>query len=81
MIRYCDICSMPVISGYHAEMDRYYCSKDCLHHRFTDAEWKAACEDYPMEFYWTDYTDDTIGTRVQAYPNEGEMRDRNGSPL
>lgn len=36
--------------------EAYYCSKECLHHDFTEEEWEAECRS-GNESYWTQWDD------------------------
>ena len=50
--RRCSECGKLMRAGHCADMGvAYYCSEDCLHTDFTDAEWAAECESNDQSYY------------------------------
>lgn len=53
--RICSECGALMHEGYCCGMGyKYYCSNECLHHDFTDDEWRTECETDDQS-YWTDW--------------------------
>lgn len=56
--RRCSICGKLMREGYCEDAGAaYYCSDDCLHHDYTDEEWKKECENFPQGSYWTSWAE------------------------
>lgn len=50
--RRCSECGRLMREGYCVDMGTdYYCSTDCLHTEFTDAEWEKECENNDQSYY------------------------------
>ena len=59
-MRKCTHCGKPMSEGYYAGGD-YYCSEDCLHTVYTDAEWLDLCDDGEADdFYYTEWELDDV---------------------
>ena len=54
-IRVCSECGHLMDDGYIDADFHYYCSDDCLHKQYSDDEWNELCENYPYDFYWTEW--------------------------
>lgn len=56
-LRRCSICGKFMDEGYYCQGDgKYYCSDECLHHDYTDEEYKAQySEDDPDCCFWTEW--------------------------
>lgn len=53
--RICSECGSLMHEGYCYGMGyKYYCSKECLHHDFTDEGWMTECKNDDQS-YWTDW--------------------------
>lgn len=51
--RRCSICGKLMREGYCEDGGwRYYCSEECLHTKYSDAEWEEECESNE-DSYWT----------------------------
>lgn len=52
-IRRCSVCGRLMQEGYCEDGGwRYYCSDECLHTKYSDAEWEEECENNENS-YWT----------------------------
>lgn len=57
-MRKCSICGKPMTEGYCYEGGlMYFCSDECLHQQFTDAEWEELYSD-DGDSYWTSWEED-----------------------
>lgn len=54
-IRICSECGKIMQSGYITADFDYYCSDDCLHKHYTDEEWEKLYEEYPDDYYYTEW--------------------------
>lgn len=58
-MRTCDCCHKPMIEGFCIfDGEQYYCSEDCLHTAYTQAEYDLMYENDCA--YWTDWEEDDV---------------------
>lgn len=51
-MRCCSVCDKPMREGYVVnDGEEYYCSKDCLHTKYTEEEYSQMCDNDTA--YWT----------------------------
>lgn len=58
----CSECHKKMMAGYCIEGgDKYYCSDECLHKRYTEQEYLKLYDNGDGDSYWTEWdeTDDT----------------------
>lgn len=57
--RKCDECNKGMNSGFVIDGgSEYFCSDECLHKHYTEAEWKLMYGEGETESYWTEWEDD-----------------------
>lgn len=53
-IRKCTECSVEMVEGYCIDGgSEYYCSEECLHKNYTQAEYEEMYDDGDGDSYWT----------------------------
>lgn len=57
--RKCDECGCGMNDGFVVDGGcEYYCSEECLHEHYTEAEWEDMYNEGDGDSYWTDWMDD-----------------------
>lgn len=53
--RICKKCGKIVRKGYITPDFDYYCSDECLHQDYTEEEWAKLNEEYPDDYFYTEW--------------------------
>lgn len=57
--RRCNICNKIMSEGYCISGgEEYYCSDDCLHEKYTEAQWSELYDEGNSDSYWTTWEDE-----------------------
>lgn len=58
-MRICSVCGKPMRSGYIIhDGEEYYCSDECLHSNYTEAEYLELYDDGNGDSYYTEWDDE-----------------------